>query len=145
MEQKDWIDRKEAQARAVKLGQTDLLMTADAKPGQRGVITMSDSAFGGQALVKSEKPETHAIFKKEKAKTNKIMMNEQNWQLAQDRPDLYIPNKLPFFKPGEGNEEVQDENKIIKLQRTQSHYSVGIHESVEQADCEVKDLFMGQE
>ena len=108
---------------------------------------MQDSAFGGQQLVTNEKPETSALFKKEKAKTNKIMMNEQNWQLAQNRPDLYIPNKLPFFKPGydQVKEEVDDGNKIIKLQKTQSHYSVGVHESVDKADCEVKDLFMGHE
>lgn len=42
-------------------------------------------------------------------------MNEQNWQLANDRPDLYIPNKLPFFKPDEGQDDVKEENQIIKL------------------------------
>lgn len=74
------------------------------------------------------KSETHASFKKDKAKTNKIMMNEQNWQISQDRPDLYIPNKLPFFKPGDDQVQVEpvDGNKIIKLQKTQSYYSVGV-------------------
>ena len=59
--------------------------------------------------------ETHAKYKQEKAKTNKILMNEQNWQLAADRPDLYIPNKLPFFKPGEEPLEQPDGMKVIKL------------------------------
>lgn len=44
-------------------------------------------------------------------------MNEQNWQLAQDKLDLYIPNKLPFFKPGDeaAVEERPGGNKLIKL------------------------------
>jgi hypothetical protein len=59
----------------------------------------------------------HAQFKKEKAKANKILMNEQNWKLAQDKPDLYIPNKLPFFKPGDEPlvDERSEGNKLIKL------------------------------
>ena len=59
----------------------------------------------------------HAQLKKEKAKANKILMNEQNWQLAQDKPDLYIPNKLPFFKPGDEPlvDERSEGNKLIKL------------------------------
>lgn len=92
----------------------------ETKPAQKAMITLQDSAFGGLAGLKSaEKPEMHAQYKKEKAKTNKILMNEQNWQLAQDRPDLYIPNKLPFFKPGEDTvvEEPSDGNKLIKLRR----------------------------
>ena len=36
--------------------------------------------------------------KKAKKKKDKVLMNDENWQLAQHRPDLYIPNKLPFFK-----------------------------------------------
>ena len=62
---------------------------------------MQDSAFGVQSTIMQAggKSESHALFKKEKASTNKIMMNEQNWQITQNRPDLYIPNKLPFFKP----------------------------------------------
>ena len=44
------------------------------KPAQKG-ITLVDSAFGGLVgLVNSV--DTHAQYKKEKAKTNKIMMNE---------------------------------------------------------------------
>lgn len=66
-------------------------------------------------------------------------MNEQNWQLAQDRPDLYIPNKLPFFKPGDDNalEEQNDAIKLIRLHRAQSHYSTH-----QEQDSEVKDLLL---
>lgn len=68
------------------------------------------------------------------------MMNEQNWQLATDRPDLYIPNKLPFFKPGDESKvpEQIEGNKLIKLQKTQSHYS----NFCEDFDTEVKDLLL---
>lgn len=68
MEEKERIDRKEAQARAGKL-------QVDAKPAAKG-ITLQDSAFGGFAGLQGDKPDTHAQFKKEKEKTNKIMMNE---------------------------------------------------------------------
>ena len=61
----------------------DSILAAESKPAQKALITLQDSAFGGLAGLKSnEKPEVHAQFKKEKAKTNKILMNEQNWQLA---------------------------------------------------------------
>jgi len=38
-------------------------------------------------------------------------MNEQNWQLAQSNPDLYIPSKLPFFKTSSETAEDEDQAK----------------------------------
>ena len=52
-------------------------------------------AFGRVPSEPVAGPEEH---KKAKKKKDKVLMNDENWQLAADRPDLYIPNKLPFFK-----------------------------------------------
>lgn len=58
MEQKDRIDRKEAQIRAGK--NVDAFAT-DAKPATKGLITLQDSAFGGlTGLQTTAKAETHA-------------------------------------------------------------------------------------
>lgn len=37
----------------------------------------------------------------EKIKSDKITMNEQNWNLKQDA-DQYIPQKLPFYQTAQG-------------------------------------------
>lgn len=137
LEQKDRIDRKEAQIRAGKLIDTTAV---DSKPAARGVITLQDSAFGGLTSF-TDKTDTHAQYKKDKAKTNKILMSEQNWQLAADRPDLYIPNKLPFFRPGEEPAVAEKFDGLIKLQKTQSHYS---NVNADDQDTEVRDLLVDQ-
>lgn len=73
-------------------------------------------------------------------------MNEQNWELAQGREDLYGPSKLPFFNKAaeQVNEEVappgtKEEEGLIKLNRVKSQASGGdpINEFTSGLDPEV--------
>jgi hypothetical protein len=55
-------------------------------------VKLTSSAFGVATL---------QAKKIEKLKSDKVTMNEQNWNLKQDA-DQYIPQKLPFFKTEQG-------------------------------------------
>ena len=77
-------------------------------------VTMANAAFGVPGLV----DQTMKDFQKDKRSKNKNVMNEQNWHLLQQDKNLYIPNKLPFFKEQAATEEVEQEPQ---LQRAKSH------------------------
>ena len=72
-------------------------------------FALSGSAFAGASNPGA--PVGHQAHKEEKKKKDKILMNEQNWQLAQSNPDLYIPAKLPFFKTSSETAEHEDQAK----------------------------------
>lgn len=74
-------------------------------------FALSGSAFAGAAANPAAAPVGHQAHKEEKKKKDKILMNEQNWQLAQSNPDLYIPAKLPFFKTSSDTAEDEDQAK----------------------------------
>ena len=87
-------------------------------------------------------------------------MNEQNWQLSQSRPDLYIPGKLPFFKsdsdttaaddqlkPPVDKDQEEDLPKSVKLKREHSKFTENFgndQDGDQLIDTEVRDLLFSR-
>ena len=103
----------------------------------------------------AQKAYTQEDYQAKKKKEEKIMMNEQNWQLAQDRPDLYIPGKLPFFKKDdeqefdtEPKEMAKEDDQTITLKREESKFTTdnfGADQDPNSLiDTEVRDLLFGK-